>query len=32
MRQIWYDLAWDDYLYWEFQDKKNIKANQSIDS
>lgn len=31
MRKIWYDLAWDDYLYWEFQDKKTLKRiNQLI--
>lgn len=31
MRKIWYDLAWEDYLYWESQDKKTLKRiNQLI--
>ena len=25
MRKIWYDKAWDDYLYWQTQDKKTLK-------
>ena len=25
MYKIWYDIAWDDYLYWQTQDKKTIK-------
>ena len=25
MRKIWYDIAWDDYLYWQTQDKKTLK-------
>lgn len=25
MRKIWFDEAWDDYLYWQQQDKKTIK-------
>ena len=25
MRKIWYDEAWDDYLYWQQQDKRTIK-------
>ena len=25
MRKIWYDDAWEDYLYWQKQDKKTLK-------
>lgn len=25
MNKIWTDEAWDDYLYWQTQDKKTIK-------
>ena len=25
MEKIWTDKAWDDYLYWQFQDKKTLK-------
>lgn len=25
MNKIWSDSAWDDYLYWETQDKKTLK-------
>ena len=25
MKKIWFDEAWDDYLYWQTQDKKTIK-------
>ena len=28
MNKIWYDRAWDDYLYWQSQDKKLL--NESI--
>ena len=29
--KIWSDDAWDDYLYWQTQDKKTIKRiNQLI--
>lgn len=31
MRKIWYENAWDDYLFWQTQDKKTIKRiNQLI--
>jgi hypothetical protein len=31
MQKIWFDLAWNDYLYWQFQDKKTLKRiNQLI--
>ena len=25
MKKAWFDEAWDDYLYWQIQDKKIIK-------
>lgn len=25
MRKIWSDEAWEDYLYWQMQDKKTLK-------
>ncbi len=25
MNKIWFDEAWDDYLYWQTQDKKTLK-------
>ena len=25
MTKIWYDKAWEDYLYWLTQDKKTLK-------
>jgi len=25
MEKIWTDKAWDDYLYWQSQDKKTLK-------
>jgi len=32
MRKIWYDIAWNDYLYWQTQDKKTLKKiNKLID-
>lgn len=31
MNKIWTDEAWDDYLYWQTQDKKTLKRiNQLI--
>ena len=31
MEKLWTDRAWDDYLYWQTQDKKTIKRiNQLI--
>lgn len=31
MQKIWYDDAWDDYLYWQIQNKKMLKRiNQLI--
>ena len=25
MNKIWSDIAWNDYLYWQMQDKKTLK-------
>lgn len=25
MKKIWFDEAWEDYLYWQSQDKKTLK-------
>ena len=25
MKKIWHDSAWEDYLYWQTQDKKTLK-------
>jgi len=25
MRKVWSDQAWEDYLYWQSQDKKTLK-------
>ena len=25
MKKIWFDEAWEDYLYWQNQDKKTMK-------
>ena len=25
MRRLWEDRAWEDYLYWQMQDKKTLK-------
>ena len=31
MRLLWEDRAWEDYLYWQMQDKKTLKRiNQLI--
>ena len=28
MKLLWEDRAWDDYLYWQAQDKKNAQTYQ----
>ena len=28
MRKLWQDEAWEEYLYWQTQDKKTLKENQ----
>ena len=31
MRKVWFDPAWDDYLYWQTQDRKTLKRiNQLV--
>lgn len=31
MRKLWHESAWEDYLYWQGQDKKTLKrVNQLI--
>ena len=30
MNKIWQDDAWDDYLYWQKQDKKTLKRINQI--
>lgn len=25
MKKVWHDKAWEEYLYWQTQDKKNLK-------
>jgi toxin YoeB len=25
MKKVWFDEAWEDYLYWQTQDKKTLK-------
>lgn len=30
MNKIWFDEAWNDYLYWQLQDKKAIKRINAI--
>ena len=30
MKKIWFDEAWNDYLYWQGQDKKTIKRINAL--
>ncbi len=30
MQKIWFDEAWDDYLYWQTQDKKTLKRINTL--
>ena len=30
MKKIWSDKAWDDYLYWQAQDKKTLKRENQL--
>ncbi|MFV0341468.1 MAG: Txe/YoeB family addiction module toxin [Anaerocolumna sp.] len=30
MKLIWFDEAWDDYVYWQTQDKKTLKKINSL--
>lgn len=28
MRKVWFDEAWEDYIYWQTQDKKTLKRKE----
>lgn len=30
MQLIWFDKAWEDYLYWQTQDKKTLKKINNL--
>ena len=30
MKKIWQEEAWEDYLYWQIQDKKTLKKINSL--
>lgn len=30
MKKIWFDEAWEDYLYWQMQDKKTLKRVHAL--
>ena len=30
MKKIWQEEAWEDYLYWQTQDKKTLKRINSL--
>ena len=30
MKKIWFDEAWEEYLYWQMQDKKTIKRINAL--
>lgn len=30
MKKVWFDEAWEDYLYWQIQDKKTLKRINSL--
>ena len=30
MRKLWTDQAWEDYLYWQTQDKKTLKRVNAL--
>lgn len=30
MNKLWSDRAWDDYLYWQTQDKKTVKKINAL--
>lgn len=32
MRLLWEDRAWDDYLYWQTQDRKTLKRINAINA
>ena len=30
MKKIWYETAWNDYLYWQSQDRKTLRKINSL--
>jgi toxin YoeB len=30
MKKVWFDEAWEDYTYWQTQDKKTLKRVNSL--
>ena len=30
MKKIWHERAWDDYLYWQTQDKRTLKKVNNL--
>ncbi|MBP5577150.1 MAG: Txe/YoeB family addiction module toxin [Treponema sp.] len=30
MKKVWFEEAWDDYLYWQGQDKKTLKRINAL--
>jgi toxin YoeB len=30
MNKVWSDIVWDDYLYWQSQDKKTLKKINTL--
>lgn len=30
MKKIWFDEAWEDYLYWQMQDRKTLKRINAL--
>jgi len=30
MRKVWFDEAWEDYLYWQTQDRKTLKRLNAL--
>lgn len=30
MKLVWFDKAWDDYLYWQTQDKRTLKRINAL--
>ena len=30
MKKVWFDEAWEDYMYWQMQDKKTLKRINSL--
>lgn len=30
MNKVWFDEAWEDYLYWQLQDKKMLKKINTL--